>query len=110
MRARSTLLIVFLAAVFVLAPVSHGFAAQTAPEQQPGYQQNQQNQPGHNSNFSNDLSNSANPQMNETPNAAGLFNWGALLLCAVIGFSIGAVTKGPRPRDTTVDIPRHRPP
>jgi len=108
MRARSTLLIVFLAAVFVLAPVSHGFAAQTAPEQQPGYQQTQQNQPGNNSNFSNDLANSANPQMNETPNAAGSFSWGSLLLGAVIGFAIGAVTMGPRRRYTAVDIRRDR--
>jgi hypothetical protein len=73
MRARTTLFIVFLAVVFVFATVSHGFAAQTSSEQQPGYQQNQQNQqnqPGNNSNFSNDLSNSANPQRDRTPNSA----------------------------------------
>src|SRR5437016_13874326 len=140
MRARMTLLIVFLAAVFVLASVSHGFAAQSTSEKQPGYQQNQanqQNQPGNNSNFSNDLSNSANPQTNTTPNVAaspnaapgaplqsditpGIGNtqqpvaarhvgWGWLLLGAVIGFSIGAVTMGPRRRYTTVeDIRRDR--
>jgi hypothetical protein len=72
MRARTALFIVFLSAVFVFATVSHGFAAQTSPEQQPGYQQNPanpQNQPGNNSNFSNDLSNSANPQQGTTPNS-----------------------------------------
>jgi hypothetical protein len=73
MRARTTLFIVILATVFVFAGLSHGFAAQSSSEQQPGYQQNQanpQNQPGNNSNFSNDLSNSANPQQQTTPNSA----------------------------------------
>ena len=73
MRARTTLFIVFLAAVFVFASLSHGFAAQASSEQQPGYQQNpanQQNQPGNNSNFSNDLSNSANPQQGTPPYSA----------------------------------------
>ena len=132
MRARTTLFIVFLTAVFVFASLSDGFAAQASSEQQPGYQQNpanQQNQPGNNSNFSNDLSNSANPQQGTTPNSAaspgaapgatpqsdiapGVGNteqpvarrqvgWGWLLLGLVIGFAIGAVTMGPRRRYTT---------
>ena len=72
MRARTTLFIAFLAAAFVLATVSHGFAFQATAEQQPGYQQNRPNSPGNNSNFSNDLSNSVNPQNNQagSPNAA----------------------------------------
>ena len=73
MRARTTLFIVFLAAVFVFAGVSHGYAAQATSQQPSGYQENQpaqENQPGNNSNYSNDLSNSANPQGDTTPNTA----------------------------------------
>lgn len=139
MRARTTLFIVFLATVFVFASLSYGFAAQTSSEQQPGYQQNQanpQNQPGNNSNFSNDLSKSANPQRETTPNSAaspsaapeaapqsdispGVGNteqpvarrqvgWGWLLLGLVIGFAIGAVTMGSRRRYPGEDIRRNR--
>jgi hypothetical protein len=131
MRARTTLLIVFLGGVFVLATVGHGFAAQTTSEQQPSYQQNQENQqyqPGNNSNFGYDLS---KPQTNAPPNAAGSpdavpgiapgvgntqqpvasrqVGWGWLLLGLVIGFAVGAVTMGPRRRYTSgEDIRRDR--
>src|SRR5262245_4238185 len=129
MRARTTLFIVFLAAVFVFATGSHGYAAQASSQQPSGYQQNQpaqENQPGNNSNFGNDLSNSANPQRDPTPDTAtspsaapgatpqsditpGVVNtqqpvarrsggWGWLLLGLVIGFALGAVMMGPRRR------------
>src|SRR5262245_30541256 len=72
MRARATLFIVFLAGILVFATFSPAIAAQASSEQQQReYQQNQQNSPGNNSNFSDDLSNTMDPQRRSTtPNQA----------------------------------------
>src|SRR5262245_33526701 len=133
MRARTTLFIVFLAGVLVFATFSPAVAAQASSEQQRGYQQSQQNSPGNNSNFSDDLSNTMNPQQGGTkppdqavtPGAApspapqsdvqrgvgntptrvarGHVAWGWLLLGGVLGFVIGVVVATPRRPAATVE-------
>src|SRR5262245_25228894 len=114
MRARTTLLIVFVAGIFVFATVSHGVAAQTTSEQQPTYQQNQ---PGNNPAVSPNAAPGAAPQSDITPGVGNTqppvarrqVGWGWLILGLVIGFALGAVTMGPRRRYTTSeDIRRDR--
>src|SRR5262245_59776674 len=115
MKVRTNLLIVFVAAVFVLATVSHGFAVQ-----QPTYQQNQS---GNNSNSNNYLSGSENAQKSMTnqagsrdvppPTQRPVFirhvGWSWLLISGLIGFLLGRATNPRRrPHGTDEDIRRNR--
>src|SRR5215510_7310594 len=100
MQTRTSLLIVLVSAVFVLATVSHGFAAQITPDEQRTYQQNQL---GNNSNFNNDLSGSENARKSMTNQAASQdvpsptprpviikqVGWSWLLISGLIGFLLG---------------------
>src|SRR5262245_20153426 len=100
---RTGLLIFLVAAVFVLAAVSRGFAAQITSEQQRTYQQNQL---GNNSNFNNDLSGSENAQKSMTNQAGSQdvapptqrpviikqVGWSWLLISGLIGFFLGRIT------------------
>jgi hypothetical protein len=117
MKARTSVLIVFVAAVFVLATVSHGYAAQTTSSQERSVQQNQ---PGNT-----DLSGSENGQ-NSVTNEAGSqaqtppigntgrpvvvkhVGWSWLLITGLIGYLLGRITSRRRPYRTGEDIRRDR--
>ena len=123
MRARTSLFIVFVAAVFVLATVSHGYPAQTTSDQE---RTGKQNQSGNNPNFNNDLSGSENAQngmtnesgsQGETPRVGNTgrpviirhVGWSWLLISGLIGFLLGRMTNlRRRPHDRDEDIRRNR--
>src|SRR5262245_48364349 len=120
MKARTNLLIVFVGAIFVLATVSHGYAAQTPSGQG---RTDQQNQSGNNPNVSpsgpenqqKSMTNDAGSQ-GETPRTGNTqqpiiirhVGWSWLLISGLIGFVIGRLTtpRGPYRRDQ--DIRRDR--
>src|SRR5262252_6728602 len=66
MKPRTSVLIIFIAAVFVLATVSRGYPARTTSGQE---RTEQQTQSGNNPNYNNELSGSQNGQQS-TPNEA----------------------------------------
>jgi hypothetical protein len=123
MRARTSLLIVFVAAVFVLATVSCGYPAQTTSDQE---RTGKQNQLGDNPNFNNDLSGSENAQKSmtneadsqgETPRVGNTgqpviirhVGWSWLLISGLIGYLLGRMTNARRRPDTrNEDIRRNR--
>ena len=123
MKARTTVLIVLIAAVFVLASVSHGYPAQTTPDQE---RADKQNQSGNNPNFNNDLSGSGNGQKSmtnevgfqgETPPVPKTLQpviirhvgWSWLLISGLIGFVLGRLTNvRRRPYGRDEDIRRNR--
>jgi hypothetical protein len=123
MRARTSLLIVFVAAVFVLATVSRGYPAQTTTEQE---RTGKQDQLGNNPNFNNDLSSSENAQngmtnesgsQGETPRVGNTgrpviirhVGWSWLLISGLIGYLLGrSITNLRRRPDTRNDIRRNR--
>ena len=123
MKARTSVLIIFIAAVFVLATVSHGYGARTTSGQE---RTEQQNQSGNNPNYNNDLSGSQNGQQT-MPNEAGSqdarprtgrplqpviirhIGWSWMLISGLIGFLLGRVTNfRRRPYGRDEDIGRNR--
>jgi len=123
MKARTSVLIIFVASVFVLATVSHGYPAQiTSGQERP----DKQNQPGNNPNINNDLSGSENGQkgmtneagsQGETPRVAKTLQpviirhigWGWLIISGLIGFLLGRITNfRKRSYGRDEDIPRNR--
>lgn len=117
MKGRTTVLIVFVAAVLVFATVSHGYPAQTTTDMQ--------NQVGNNPNFNNDLSGSENGQNNMTnepgsqaerprvgspaqPIIIRHVGWSWLLISGLIGYLLGRMTTPRRPRGGSEDIYRNR--
>ena len=123
MKARTTGLIVLVAAVFVLAVVSHAYPAQTTSKQE---RTDKQDQSGNDPNFNNDLSGSENGQ-NSMTNEAGFqgetsragrplqpiiirhVGWSWLLISGLIGFLLGRITKfRRRPHGRDEDIRRNR--
>jgi hypothetical protein len=95
MKAKTSVLIVFVAAVFVLATVSHGYSAQTTSEQERTIQQSQSgNTPS---------TNEAGAQ-GETPRVGNLqqpvivkrIGWSWLLITGLIGYLLGRTTSSRR--------------
>src|SRR5262245_8955389 len=123
MKARTSVLIIFVAAVFVLATVSHGYPAQTTSGQE---RTDKQNQSGNNPSFNNDLPGSENGQksitneaafQDQTPPVANPLRpviirhvgWSWLIISGLIGFLLGRMTNlRRRPHDRDEDIRRNR--
>ena len=123
MKARTSVLIVFIAAVLVLVTVSRGYPAQTTSDQE---RTGTQNQSGNNPNFNNDLSGSQNGQKSmtnearsqaETPRVGNTgqpviirhVGWSWLLISGLIGYLLGRMTNGRRrPYGRDEDIRRNR--
>jgi hypothetical protein len=124
MKARTSVLIILITmtAVFLLATVSHGYPAQTTPDQGRTVQQNQS---GNNSNLNKDLSGSENGQQSTT-NEAGAqgetprtgrplqpviirhVGWSWLLIAGLIGYLLGRMSPRRRPYGRDEDIRRNR--
>ena len=123
MTARTSVLIIFIAALFAVATVSHGYSAQTSLSQE---RAEQQNQPGNNPNYNNDLSGSQNVQQPMTsqagsqgerpdfgrplqPTVVKHIGWSWMLISGLIGFVLGRLTTGRRrPYTRDEDIRRNR--
>ena len=123
MKARTSVFIIFIAAVLVLATVSRSYLAQTTSNHE---RTQQQNQSGHNPNYNNDLSGSENGQQSMTNEAGSQgetprtgrplqpviirhVGWSWLLISGLIGFLLGRMTifrRRPYGRDE--DIRRNR--
>ena len=118
MKARTSVLIVFVAAVFVLATVSHGCqSARTTSQQE---RTDRQNQSANNPNYSNaengqSVTNEAGAQ-GETPRIGNTgqpvvvrhVGWSWLLITGLIGYLLGRITSRRRPYRTDEDIRRDR--
>jgi hypothetical protein len=123
MKARTSVLIVFIAAVLVLVTVSRGYPAQTTSDQE---RTGTQSQSGNNPNFNNDLSGSQNRQQSmtneagsqaETPRVGNTgqpviirhVGWSWLFISGLIGYLLGRMTNGRRrPYGRDEDIRRNR--
>ena len=123
MRARTSLLIVFVAAVFVLVTVSRGYPAQSTSDQE---RTGKQNQSGNNPNLNKDLSGSESGQKSmtneagsqgETPRVGNTgqpviirhVGWSWLIISGLIGYLLGRMTNARRRPDTrNEDIRRNR--
>jgi hypothetical protein len=113
MKARTSVLIILIAAIFVLGSVSHGYAAQTA-----------QNQSGNNPNYNSAGSQAGQTNMTNDPGAQGEtpgssnpmqpviirhVGWSWLLISGLIGFVLGRATSiRRRPYGRDEDIRRNR--
>ena len=123
MKPRTSVLIIFIAAVFVLATVSRAYPARTTSGQE---RTEQQTQSGNNPNYNNELSGSQNGQQS-TPNEAASqgetprtgrplqpviirhVGWSWLLISGLIGFLLGRMTNlRRRPHDRDEGIRRNR--
>jgi hypothetical protein len=110
MKARTSVLIIFVAAVFVLATVSHGYPAQTTSGQE---RTDIQSQSGNNPNVTKDISGSENGQQSmtneagsqgETPRTGKTLQpviirhvgWSWVLISGLIGFLLGRFTNSRR--------------
>src|SRR5215475_769665 len=121
MKARTSVLIIFVAALLVLARISQGYPAQTTPDQERAAQQNQS---GNNPNLNNDGSGSENGQKAneagsqcETPRLGNTgrpvvirhAGWSWVLIGGLAGFLVGRITKfRRRPYGRGGDIDRNR--
>jgi hypothetical protein len=121
MKARTSVFVIFIAAIFVLATVSYAHSAQITPDQE----RIQQNQSGNNPNSNNALSGSENGQ-NSMTNEAGPqderprtgrplqptiirhVGWSWLLISGLIGFLLGRFTNRRPPYGRDEDIRRNR--
>jgi hypothetical protein len=101
MKARTSLLIVFVAAVFVLATVSHAYATQTPPNQERTDKPNMTNDAG----AQGETSRIGNTQQ---PVVIRHVGWSWLLISGLIGFVLGRVTSRRRPYSRDEDIRRNR--
>ena len=96
MKARTSVLIVFVAAIFVLATVSHAYAAQTTTEQERAAQRNQV---GGQTNPQNDAgAQGETPRMGnlQTPVIVKHVGWSWLFVTGLIGYLLGRITSRPR--------------
>jgi hypothetical protein len=97
MKARTSLLIVLVSAVFVLATVSRGYAAQTTSQERTDTQNQSRDNPNYSQNEQ--QPNEAGAQ-GETPRIGNLqqpvivrhVGWGWLRITGVLGYLIGRVT------------------
>jgi hypothetical protein len=102
MKVRTSLLIIFVAAIFVFATASHGYAAQTTAGQE---RTDMQNQSGNNPNtYGSDTGQQNMPNeaatQGETPRRAQTLQptvirhigWSWLLITGLIGFFLGRLT------------------
>jgi hypothetical protein len=123
MKTRTSVLIVFVAAVFALATVSHGYPAQTTSDYE---RTNRQNQSGNNPNLNSDLSGSQNGQnsMTNEEGSQGVrprvgntgqpviirhIGWSWLVIAGLIGYLVGRMTNSRRrPYGRDEDIRRNR--
>ena len=122
MKSRTSLLIIFIAAVFILATVSHGYPARTTSGQE---RTEQQNPSGNNPNYNNDPSGLQNGQQGMTneggsqaetsrprtlqPVIIRHVGWSWLLITGLIGFVLGRATRSRRrPYGTDEDVRRNR--
>jgi hypothetical protein len=122
MKARTSVFIIFIVAVFVLVTVPQGYSAQTSS----ALERAQQNQPGNNPDYNNDLSGSQNGQPGMTneagsqgerpdfgrplqPTVVKHIGWSWMLISGLIGFVLGRLTTGRRrPYGRDEDIRRNR--
>jgi hypothetical protein len=101
MKARTSLLIVFVAAVFVLATVSRGYATQTPSNQERTDKPSMTNDAG---------AQGETPRVGNTqqPVVVKHIGWSWLLITGLIGFVLGRITTRRRPYRRDEDIRRDR--